>query len=95
MKEVEFLKLYKDNRKLKNQKEAKEVINAFWNALYKALEEDKKVVFKDWGMFIKKEVKSRKVVIPTLNKVIYTNPKSVIKFKAGKGLKKNMVNLNE
>lgn len=90
MSEEEFLKLYKKNRDLKNKEEAKEKINIFWMVLLKALEKEKKVIFKGWGVFEKKEVKSRKVSLPRNNRIIYTEPKSVIKFKAGKKLKESL-----
>lgn len=90
MREEEFLKLYKKNRDLKNKEEAKEKINIFWMALLEALEKEKKVIFKGWGVFEKKEIKSRKVLLPRNNRIIYTEPKSVIKFKAGKDLKESV-----
>ena len=85
MTEGEFIRFYKKRNKSKNYKVVKEKIDLFWNVLLKALEEDKKVLFKDWGSFEKKEVKARKIVVPMWEKARYTNPKEVIKFKAGMG----------
>ena len=82
MTETEFIKFYK--------KEAKEKIDNFWKALFKAIDEDKKVVFKNWGIFEEKDVKSRKIVIPKHPKEIYTQPKKVLKFRAGEGLKNSV-----
>ncbi len=87
MTEGEFLRFYKRRNKEKNLKEVKIKIDLFWKTLSKALEKEKKVTFKDWGMFEKKEVKSRKVSLPRNSRIIYTEPKSVMKFKAGLGLK--------
>ncbi len=87
MTEGEFIRYYKKKNKEKSLKEVKKKIDLFWKALLKGLEKEKKVTFKDWGMFEKKEVKSRKVSLPRNNKIIHTEPKSVIKFKVGVGLK--------
>lgn len=87
MTEGEFLRFYKRRNKEKNIKKVKMKIDLFWKTLSKALEKEKKVTFKGWGIFEKKEVKSRKVSLPKNNRIIYTEPKSVIKFKAGLGLK--------
>ena len=54
----------------------------------KVLEEDKKVIFKEWGVFEKRETKSRKIKMPMWEEERYTEPKKVIKFRAGKGLVK-------
>ena len=64
-------------------KEAKEKIDSFWNALFKAVSEEKRVMFKDWGVFEEKDVKSRKIVIPRQLQEAYTQPKKVLKFRAG------------
>ena len=73
-----------------NYEEHKEKIDNFWKALFKAIDEDKKVVFKNWGIFEEKDVKSRKIVIPKHPKEIYTQPKKVLKFRAGEGLKNSV-----
>ena len=52
----------------------------------KALEEDKKVTFKNWGAFEKREMKVRKVLVPTWEKAQYIKPKEIVKFRAGKSL---------
>ncbi len=88
MTEGEFIRFYKTGNLSRSYKEAKEKINLFWDVLLKALEEDKKVVLKDWGMFEKREVKPRKILIPAWKEVGYTETKEVIKFKAGKGFLK-------
>ena len=53
MTEGEFIRFYKKRNRIKSHKKVKEKIDLFWNVLLKALEEDKKVVFKDWGVFKK------------------------------------------
>lgn len=40
-------------------------------------------MFKDWGVFEEKDVKSRKIVIPRQLQEAYTQPKKVLKFRAG------------
>ena len=88
MTEGEFIRFYKNRNKIKSHKEVREKIDLFWNALFKALDEDKKVMLQNWGVFEKREMKARKVVIPTLEGARYTQPKETIKFRAGKGLVK-------
>jgi len=83
MTEEEFIRFYKKRNKSKNHEVVKEKIDLFWNVLLKALEEDKKITFKDWGSFEKKEVKSRKIVLPMWEQARYTKPKRGIRFKAG------------
>ena len=86
MTEGEFIRFYKKRNYSKSHKEVKEKIDLFWDALLKALEEDKKVVFKDWGVFEKREIKSRKIKVPMWEEERYTEPKKAIKFRAGKSL---------
>ena len=91
MTEKEFIKFYKRRNFSRNHKEAKEKIDLFWNAILKALDEDGKVVLKNWGRFEKKEVKSRKVVLPQMKEAVIIDAKEKIRFKAGIGLR-NMIN---
>ena len=86
MTEKEFIKFYKRRNFSRNHKEAKEKIDLFWNAILKALDEDGKVVLKNWGVFEKKEVKSRKVVLPKTNEAVIIGAKKKIKFRTGAGL---------
>ena len=53
MTEGEFIKFYKKRNKIKSHRLVKEKIDLFWNALFKALDEDKKVVLQRWGVFEK------------------------------------------
>lgn len=91
MTEGEFIKFYKKRNKNKNHEEVKKEIDRFWATLLKALNENGPVTFKNWGTFEKKVVKSRKVITPKIEKTIYTEPKEVIRFKAGKGMKDLMI----
>ncbi|MFV0578937.1 MAG: HU family DNA-binding protein [Fusobacterium ulcerans] len=86
MTEGEFVKFYKKRNKSKSHKEVKEKIDLFWDVLLEALDKDKKVVFKDWGIFEKKDIKVRKIVVPMWEEPAYTKPKKAIKFRAGSGL---------
>ena len=81
MTEKEFLTLYKERRKLKSIREAKERLDSFWKALFDVLEEDEKVIIKDWGIFEKKEVKPRKILNLATREMMITEEKKVIKFK--------------
>ena len=83
MTEGEFVRFYKKRNKTKSHKEVKAKIDLFWKVLQKALDEEKKITFKDWGVFEKKAVKTRKVVIPIWEGARYTQPKETIKFRAG------------
>ena len=86
MTEGKFIRFYKERNDLKSQQEVKEKIDLFWNTLLKVLNEGEKVTFKNWGIFEQKEVRSRKIVIPKMDKVGYTKAKKKIRFKAGAGL---------
>ncbi|MEJ6465038.1 HU family DNA-binding protein [Fusobacterium ulcerans] len=83
MTEGEFIKFYKKRNKIKSHRLVKEKIDLFWNALFKALDEDKKVVLQRWGVFEKREMKSRKIKVPMWEESTYTKPKESIKFRAG------------
>ena len=83
MTEGEFIRCYKKRNKIKNYKAVKEKIDLFWNVLLKALDEDKKVVLQRWGVFEKREMKSRKIKVPMWEESTYTKPKESIKFRAG------------
>ena len=80
MTEKEFLTLYKERRNLKSIREAKERLDSFWKALFDVLEEDK-VIIKDWGIFEKREVKSRKILNLATREMMMTEEKKVIKFR--------------
>ena len=86
MKEGKFIRFYKKRNNSKSHKEVREKIDLFWNVLLKALEEDKKVTFKNWGAFEKREMKVRKVLVPTWEKAQYIKPKEIVKFRTGKSL---------
>ena len=88
MTEGEFIRFYKKRNKCRSHKEVKEKIDLFWDALLKALEEDKKVALQNWGVFEKKERKARKILVPMWEEAGYTEPKEAVKFKAGKALVK-------
>ena len=88
MTEGEFIRFYKKRNNSKSHKEVREKIDLFWNVLLKALDEDKKVALQNWGVFEKKERKSRKVLMPMWEEAGYTEPKEAVKFKAGKALVK-------
>jgi len=86
MTEGEFIRFYKNRNKIKSHKEVREKIDLFWDVLFEALKKDKKVIFKEWGVFEKREIKSRKIKVPMWEEERYTEPKKVIKFRAGKSL---------
>ena len=86
MTEGKFIRFYKKRNNSKSHKEVREKIDLFWNVLLKALEEDKKVTFKNWGAFENREMKVRKVLVPTWEKAQYIKPKEIVKFRAGKSL---------
>ena len=87
MTEGEFIRFYKKRNLSRSYKEVKEKIDIFWTVLLKALDEDGKVALKNWGVFEKKEVKSRKVVLPKTNEAVIIGAKKKIKFRTGTGLK--------
>ena len=86
MTEKEFIKYYRNRNHLKNVKEAKEKVELFWDTILKALDEDGKVSLKNWGRFEKKEVKSRKVVLPQMKEAVIIEAKKKIRFRTGTGL---------
>ena len=81
MTEKEFLTLYKERRNLKSIREAKERLDSFCKALFDVLEEEDKVIIKDWGIFEKKEVTPRKILNLATREMMITEEKKVIKFK--------------
>ena len=94
MTEKKFLKFYQKELGLSNFETAKERAGLFWESVFLALENNKRVVFKDWGIFYTKDVKSRRVKVPIIDHIIYSQPKRVIKFSCGKGLREK-VNSND
>ena len=81
MNSKEFLTLYKERRNLKSIREAKKRVDSFWKALFDVLEEEEKVIIKDWGIFEKKEIKPRKILNLATREMMITEEKKVIKFK--------------
>ena len=91
MTEGEFIRFYKKRNISKNQKEVKKRIDLFWNALLKALDKGEKVTLKNWGVFEKKQVKPRKIMMPKMDKAAFTEAKNKIRFRVGTELQ-NIIN---
>ena len=87
MKEGEFIRFYRDRNCLRSIKEAQKKIDLFWTVVLKALDEDGKVLLKDWGVFEKKEVAPRKIMTPRMEKERLTKVGEKIKFRTGTGLR--------
>ena len=87
MTEGEFIRFYKKRNLSRSYKEVKEKIDIFWTVLLKALDEDGKVLLKDWGAFEKKEVAPRKIMTPRMEKERVTKAREKIRFRTGTGLK--------
>lgn len=82
MNEKEFLKLYKERRNLKSIREAKLKLDIFWEAVFRGLNKDGKVMIRDWGSFFIKEQKPRNLYDIENAQVRMVEGKSVVKFKA-------------
>ena len=91
MTEKEFIKFYKRRNLSRSYKEAKGKVDLFWDTLLKALNEDGKVSLKNWGVFEKKEVKPKKMMILKMNEIRLIEGKEKIRFRIGTGLR-NLVN---
>lgn len=91
MTETEFIRFYKKKIKLRNVKEVQERIDTFWKTIFKALEIDGKVTFKDWEVFEKRKHGARRYILASLGIDNMTENKEVIKFRAGKGFE-NKIN---
>lgn len=92
MKEVDFIQLYKINKKLKTVDEAKEKIDIFWKTVIETLKTEEDIVFRHWGKFKLKRCKPRKYSSPYSQEIGYTQEKYTIKFKIGNSLKKSLNN---
>lgn len=87
MKEKEFLKMYKKEKKLKNLGEAKKKIDFFWSVFIEALRQNENITFKNWGKFEIKDVKSRRVKVPGKKELLQTISKRKLTFRCGNGLR--------
>lgn len=88
MKESDFIKELKKERKLKNVEAAKEKVEAFWEALIEILyHEEEKLVLKGWGSFEVKETKGRMFSNPRTKEIEKLPSVKKIVFKQGKNLK--------
>ena len=87
MTEGEFIRFYRDRNCLRSIKEAQKKIDLFWTVVLKALDEDGKVLLKDWGVCEKKEVAPRKIMTPRMEKERVTKAGEKIIFRTGTGLK--------
>lgn len=81
MTEIEFLKLYKNKRKLKSIKEAKEKLEIFWDIIFAGIALEKKVTVKDFGTFEVKKLKSRKIYNIHKNSLYMTKERTALKFR--------------
>ncbi|WP_300451369.1 HU family DNA-binding protein [Fusobacterium sp.] len=90
MKELDFILLYKINRKSKSIYEAKKKINLFWETLAETLQEDEQVNFRYLGKFLVKRNKPRRYSSPYSQQIGYTTGTCIVKFKVGESLRKNL-----
>ena len=90
MKELDFLLLYKINRKSKSIYEAKKKVNLFWETLAEILQEDGQVNFRYLGKFLVKRNKPRRYSSPYSQQIGYTTGTCIVKFKVGESLRKNL-----
>lgn len=90
MKELDFILLYKINRKSKSIYEAKKKVNLFWETLAETLQEDEQVNFRYLGKFLIKRNKPRRYSSPYSQQIGYTTGTCIVKFKVGESLRKNL-----
>ena len=90
MKELDFILLYKINRKSKSIYEAKKKVNLFWETLAEILQEDGQVNFRYLGKFLVKRNKPRRYSSPYSQQIGYTTGACIVKFKVGESLRKNL-----
>lgn len=90
MKELDFILLYKINRKSKSIYEAKKKVNLFWETLAEILQEDGQVNFRYLGKFLVKRNKPRRYSSPYSQQIGYTTGTCIVKFKVGESLIKNL-----
>ena len=90
MKELDFILLYKINRKSKSIYEAKKKVNLFWETLAEILQEDGQVNFRYLGKFLVKRNKPRRYSSPYSQQIGYTTGTCIVKFKVGESLRKNL-----
>ena len=90
MKELDFILLYKINRKSKSIYEAKKKVNLFWETLAEILQEDEQVNFRYLGKFLVKRNKPRRYSSPYSQQIGYTTGTCIVKFKIGESLRKNL-----
>lgn len=95
MGEKEFIKRYMQARGITKTKEAKEKIDLFWEAMVKALKEEKEVKIKDWGCFQMKEAAPRAIVELRTKEIITIPARTKLKFRPGKGLLATINHENE
>jgi integration host factor subunit alpha len=90
VKELDFILLYKINRKSKSIYEAKKKVNLFWETLAEILQEDGQVNFRYLGKFLVKRNKPRRYSSPYSQQIGYTTGTCIVKFKVGESLRKNL-----
>lgn len=90
MKELDFILLYKINRKSKSIYEAKKKVNLFWETLAEILQEDGQVNFRYLGKFLVKRNKPQRYSSPYSQQIGYTTGTCIVKFKVGESLRKNL-----
>ena len=82
MTEKEFIKFYKEKMGLKSFQEAKIKVREFWEVVSEALEIHNSVSFRNWGVFEKKIISSRRILNIHTKKHQYSLPRTTVKFRA-------------
>ena len=82
MTEKEFIIFYKKKMGLKNVQEAKIKVREFWKVVSEALEVHDSVSFRNWDVFEKKIVSSRRILNIHTKQHQYSLPRTIVKFRA-------------
>jgi DNA-binding protein HU-beta len=90
MKKADFIEVIREEGGYETKKEAENAVNAFTNAITKALKQKKSVSLVGFGSFNAVFQKGKTGKVPGTDKTYTSQDKYVPKFKAGKKLKEDI-----
>ncbi len=94
MTKTELIDVFADEHDL-SKADARDIINGFFDAMKKALDEDRRVEIRGFGSFTIREYDAREAHNPQTGEKIEIDPKKSVHFNVGKELKQRVDTLND
>ncbi|MFB6262168.1 MAG: HU family DNA-binding protein [Bradymonadaceae bacterium] len=94
MTKTELVEAVSENADI-TKKRARKVVNGFFDAMKRALMDDRRIELRGFGSFTIRNYDAREARNPKTGEVVHVEPKKSVHFNVGKDLKQRVDTLNE